>query len=108
MNFDISFTFKTEESEVIRFLNSNAKDFYLYKHHFKDKNFCSIFKGSLQTAMVDIERTIRGTFGCEMHLENIDTNLLKKMFPNATKNIFNIDVDLLFMGKFLETLRNIN
>ena len=108
MKFNIVFGSKPEEKEAIKFLNSKARDFYLNKHSFIGANFYSIFKGNLQVAMVDIERTIRGTFGCDIFLKNVDINLLKLMFPNATTSIFKVNNDSLFMGRILETLRNIN
>ena len=108
MKFNIAFGLKPVEQEAIKFLNSKARDFYLNKHIFIYENFYSIFKGNLQVAMVDIERTIRGTFGCDIFLKNADVNLLKLMFPNATTSIFKVNNDLLFMGRILETLRNIN
>ena len=69
MKFNIVFGSKPEEKEAIKFLNSKARDFYLNKHSFIGANFYSIFKGNLQVAMVDIERTIRGTFGCDIFLK---------------------------------------
>ena len=110
MNFDIKL-YKTENiSDVIKFLNSKARDFYQDKHTFKSNKYDSYFKANLQVAMVDIERTIRGTFGCDIFLKYADPDFVKQMFPNAYTNVFRIrnDHDFKMMGRALETLRNIN
>lgn len=103
--------YKTENmNDVIRFLNSRARDFYQSKHTFKSNKYDSYFKANLQVAMVDIERTFRGTFGCDIFLKYADRDFVKEMFPNAYTKVFRIrdDHDFKMMGRALETLRNIN
>ena len=110
MNFNIKLYNTESTKDIIRFLNSKARDFYQSKHTFKSSNYESYFKANLQVAMVDIERTIRGTFGCDIFMKYADADFIKQLFPNAYTNVFRVrdDHDFKMMGRALETLRNIN
>ncbi len=110
MRFNLRLFKNTDEKEMIRFLNSKARSFYQSKHTFYTPKFESYFKSNLQVAMVDIERTIRGVFGCDIFSKYADKEMLCAMFPNGCNNIFNIKSDngLLMFGRSLETLRNMN
>ena len=101
---------KSSYEDAIHFLNSDAKSFYSSNHKFIDKDYETFFKSSLLTALVDLDRVIRGTFNCDIFLKNADLGSLKTMFPNAINNIFNIktDEDIKKLGHLLEILRNIN
>lgn len=101
---------KSSYEDAIHFLNSDAKSFYSLNHKFIDKDYETFFKSSLLTALVDLDRVIRGTFNCDIFLKNADLGSLKTMFPNAINNIFNIktDEDIKKLGHLLEILRNIN
>lgn len=109
MYFNIKIALQeNNEEELLRFLNSKARLFYDDRYTFRDKNFKIFFTSSLQLAIFELERCIRGTFNKDLSLKGVDIKLLKKMFPNACENIFNVKDDLTTMGKILEGLRNIN
>lgn len=94
-----------EKSEIYLFLNSKVKDVYCGKIDNEIINF----KSYILSVMIDIERTIRGTFNCDLILKNAKFYLFSQMFPNAC-NMFNIntDADLINIGKLLDWIRNIN
>lgn len=94
-----------EKSEIYLFLNSKVKDVYCAKIDNEIINF----KSYILSVMIDIERTIRGTFNCDLILKNAKFDLFSQMFPNAC-NMFNIntDADLINIGKLLDWIRNIN
>lgn len=97
------------EDEALRFLNSNARTFYSNNDDFEDIDYGVYLKVSLLTALIDLERTIRGTFNCDIFLKNGKASVLKTMFPNACKMFsINSDEDVIRLGRFLEDLRNIN
>ena len=110
MNFNIRLYNNSSVDEIIKFLNTKARSFYQSKHTFQSSNYECHFKANIQVAMVDIERTIRGTFGCDIFMKYADRNLLKEMFPNGYTNIFKVksEEDLKLMGRALEALRNMN
>lgn len=97
-------------NEMIKFLNSNAKEFYSGKHSFEFRQYGSFFKSNLLSALIELERVIKGTFGCDIFMKYANINDLKVMFPNATKTIFKLESsdDLKIMGRVLEILRNMN
>lgn len=55
-----------EKSEIYLFLNSKVKDVYCGKIDNEIINF----KSYILSVMIDIERTIRGTFNCDLILKN--------------------------------------
>lgn len=101
---------KSGKTEMIRFLNSKARDFYSCHHKFDMKQYSSFFKANLLTGLIDLERVIKGTFGCDIFMKYANIDDLKIMFPNATKEIFKLENEksLKQMGRILETLRNMN
>ena len=101
---------KNEPTEMIKFLNSSAKAFYQSQDKFLYHSYESFFKANFLSALIDLERTSKGTFNCDIYLKNGNINLLREMFPNAVKNIFVVEdkKSLLRMGRFLETVRNMN
>ena len=101
---------KSDKNEMIRFLNSKARDFYNCEHKFEFKQYSSFFKANLLSGLIDLERVIKGTFGCDIFMKYANINDLKIMFPNATKNIFKLENEnsLKLMGRILEILRNMN
>ena len=60
---------KSSYEDAIHFLNSDAKSFYSSNHKFIDKDYETFFKSSLLTALVDLDRVIRGTFNCDIFLK---------------------------------------
>ena len=101
---------RSDKNEMIRFLNSKARDFYNCKHKFELKQYSSFFKANLLSGLIDLERVIKGTFGCDIFMKYANIDDLKIMFPNATKNIFKLENEksLKLMGRILEILRNMN
>ena len=93
--------------ESLKTFNIKAKDFYKGDNIFsiEDKNR---LKAALLTGIIDFERAIRGTFGADLSLKDVDINKIQTMFPNACKNIFKVNGDLTHMGRFIEMLRNAN
>ena len=59
------FDFKHNKDDIIEFLNSRADSFYNGKLKFFDRSYDSRYKANLLDGMIDIERTIRGVFGCD-------------------------------------------
>lgn len=108
MYFDIA-NKSCNEDDLIRFLNSSAKDFYDNKFTFKDEQYFMLLKSRILAGLTDVERVIRGTFDCDLYLKNANCDMLKEMFPNAYK-MFKIDNDndIERLGSFLSTFRNIN
>ena len=101
---------RSDNDEMIRFLNSKAKDFYNCHHKFEFRQYSSSFKANLLTGLIDLERVIKGTFGCDIYMKYANIDDLKIMFPNATKEIFKLENEdsLKLMGRILENLRNMN
>lgn len=103
-------TKKINLNDIICFLNTKAIDFYKSKISFSKKNYEYYFKSSLLSALLDFERTIKGTFGCDIFLKNADITVLKDNYPNFFSSIFDVEdhKDLRRVGNLLEILRNIN
>ena len=101
---------RNDKTEMIRFLNSKARDFYNCNHKFEFKQYSSFFKTNLLTGLIDLERVIKGTFGCDIFMKYANIDDLNIMFPNATKEIFKLENEdsLKQMGRMLEILRNMN
>lgn len=97
-------------NDVISFLNSSTKAFYNDEPRFLMSSFKNYFKSYLQSALVDIERTIRGTFCCGFSLETVNIKKIKQMYPNICENIFKVktDNDIKRISNFLSNARNIN
>lgn len=110
MAFIINTRNSSNINDVIEFLNTTAQDFYSGKIQFVDKSFFSRLKANFLSGLIDIERTIRGTFGCDLSMVSIDESLLKQMYPNACLDLFNKgdSVDIEKMSYYLTSLRNIN
>ena len=108
MYYDL--THKKFDDTLISFLNSSAKSFYLDEHTYKDAVFPNLLKANILSAVIDIERTIKGTFGCDLSLSNVSVLKLKQIFPNVCQEIFHItdsqSVD--FLGSILSSIRNMN
>ena len=77
------FDFKHNKDDIIEFLNSRADRFYNGKLEFFDRSYDSRYKANLLDGMIDIERTIRGVFGCDLSLKTADYDLIKQMYPHA-------------------------
>lgn len=97
-------------NDLVKLLNFSAQDFYKGKIQIADKSYFSKLKAILLSGMIDIERTIRGTFGCDFSLVSADENLLMQMYPNACLTMFNKEesVDLEKLSYYLTSLRDIN
>lgn len=108
MYFDIQVN-KCDANEIIKFLNSSARDFYDSKDSFKDKMYEISLKAAITSGLTDIERVIRGTFDCDLLLKNADCEALNRMFPNACR-MFDISSNekVIKFGEFLSMFRNIN
>lgn len=101
--------FKHNKDDAIKFLNSTANSFYNGKLEFLDRSYESRYKANLLGGMIDIERTIRGTFGCDLSLSTASYELIKQMYPYACK-LFEINKqdDLHKLSKLLSSLRDLN
>ena len=89
MNFNlISHSAENDVEEYIRFLNIPAREFYGDEHTFQDPLFSNSIKGILLSGFVELERTLKGTFGCDLHLDSVHFKTIKKMFPNALDKMF--------------------
>ncbi len=110
MVFKIGICAQNSINECILFLNSPAESFYDGEIEFTDKTYFGRFKGNLLSGMIDIERTIRGTFGSDFSLINCDKDMFKNMFPNVCESMFKKgkDFDIDKISYFLSSLRNIN
>lgn len=99
-----------DQNELIRFLNTRAIVFYRDHCLFNQSVYKNHFKGNLQSAIIDIERTFRGTFGCDFALKSVDVDLLREMFPHAINDIFKVEDedDLATLSAILTSFRNIN
>lgn len=105
----MEFDFRRHKNDIIEFLNSTADGFYNGELKFYDLSYESRYKANLLGGMIDIERTIRGTFGCDFSLETADFSLIKRMYPHACEILsINGKDDLPKMGKLLNSLRNLN
>lgn len=80
---------KNDENEIIRFLNSSAKSFYNGSNTYGDNSFDIVLKSAFLSGITDLERTIRGTFDCDLNFANVDIATLNKMFPCAAA-MFNV------------------
>lgn len=100
---------KNDENEIIRFLNSSARSFYSGSNTYGDKSFDIVLKSAFFSGITDLERTIRGTFDCDLNFANVDIVMLNKMFPCATA-MFNVSnfYELSRLSRFLTLFRNIN
>ena len=100
---------KNDENEIIRFLNSSARSFYSGSNTYGDKSFDIVLKSAFLSGITDLERTIRGTFDCDLNFANVDIVMLNKMFPCATA-MFNVSnfYELSRLSRFLTLFRNIN
>ncbi|MBO4856791.1 MAG: hypothetical protein J5511_05440 [Bacilli bacterium] len=96
--------------DFIKLLNCPARDFYCGKLQFVDKTFFSKLKSNLLGAIIDIERTIRGTFGCDLSMVSINEEMFARMYPNACLNMFRVNgvTDYKKISYFLSSIRNIN
>lgn len=103
------FDFKHNKDDIIEFLNSRADSFYNGKLEFFDRSYDSRYKANLLDGMIDIERTIRGVFGCDLSLETADYDLIKQMYPHACDmlSIHNQN-DLSKLSQLLNSLRDLN
>lgn len=110
MAFNIGTKNNSGINDVIEFLNTTAQDFYNGKIKFVDKSYFSRLKANFLGGIIDVERTIRGTFGCDLSMVSIDENQLKQMYPNACLTMFNDgdSVDIEKLSYYLTSLRNIN
>jgi len=97
-------------NDIISFLNSSTRAFYNDEPRFLMSSFKNYFKSFLQSALVDIERTIRGTFCCGFSLETVNIEKIKQMYPNICENMFKVktDNDIKRISNFLSNARNIN
>lgn len=100
---------KNDENEIIRFLNSSAKSFYNGSNTYGDNSFEIVLKSAFLSGITDLERTIRGTFDCDLNFANVDIAMLNKMFPCAAA-MFNVSnsYGLSRLSRFLTLFRNIN
>ena len=110
MAFNIGTRNNSNINDVIELLNMTAQDFYKGKIQFVDRSYFSHLKANILSGIIDIERTIRGTFGCDLSMASIDENILKQMYPNACLTMFNDgnSVDIEKLSYYLTSLRNIN
>ena len=110
MAFNIGITNNSDTNDVIKLLNTTAQDFYNGKIQFVDKSYFSRLKANLLGGIIDVERTIRGTFGCDLSMASVDESQLKQMYPNACLTMFNDgeSVDIEKISYYLTSLRNIN
>ena len=103
------FDFKHNKDDIIEFLNSTADSFYNGKIEFFDRSYDSRYKANLLDGMIDIERTIRGVFGCDLSLETADYDLIKQMYPHACDMLsINDQNDLSKLSHLLNSLRDLN
>ena len=93
---------------ALKFFNSKAKDLYKSDSEIVTADFKNRFKATFLNGMIDFERVIRGSFGSDLSLRYADISILKKMFPYACNQIFDVDNNLLLTGETMESLRNIN
>ena len=49
---------------------------------------CKSLGDDYRVTTIDLERVIKGTFGCDIYMKYANIDDLKIMFPNATKEIF--------------------
>ena len=98
------------KNDAIEFLNTKALDFYQGKIEFIDNKDKYKIRASFLKALITIERTIRGTFNCDLSLCSVDISLFKKMFSNVCDNLFTINSkeDLKFLSDILISFRNLN
>ena len=110
MTLNIGTRNNSDINDVISFLNTTAQDFYFGKLQFVDRSYFSRLKANFLGGIIDIERTIRGTFGCDLSMVSVDENQLKQMYPNACSTMFSkgesVDIDKI--SYYLTSLRNIN
>ena len=105
----MKFDFKNNPNDIIGFLNSTAVSFYNGELEFLNRSYDSRYKANLLGGMIDIERTIRGTFGCDLSLETADYCLIKQMYPHACEMLnINGQDDLPRLSQLLNSLRDIN
>lgn len=103
------FDFKHNKDDIIEFLNSTADSFYNGKLEFLDRSYDSRYKANLLGGMIDVERTIRGVFGCDLSLETADYDLIKQMYPHACDMLsINDQNDLSKLSQLLNSLRDLN
>lgn len=97
-------------NEAILVLNLTAEDFYLSTRYRAEQSYFSRLKACLLAGLIDIERTIRGTFGCDLSMASADGKMLRDMYPNACLSMFTNgrDVDIAKLSHYLTSLRNIN
>lgn len=104
--------FLDNPDEIIKFYNAPIEDFYRGSFVFvgKQQDFSNKFKSDLLYFLVEVERVIKATFNTDLGLYNANLKQFKKMFPNISGNIFDIQTenDLLIFGDLLKTSRNIN
>ena len=94
--------------EVIAFLNSPAIDFYKNRHQFSSPTYAMHIKSILLAMMNVVERTIRGSFDCDLYLKNVNAAKMREMFP-AGCQILEIEDGKFYVGsRILNWLRNIN
>ena len=109
MHFDLAFGRKNHYEEAIKLLNQSARSFYLGEHTYTDSNYPILLKAIILSGFVDFERTIRGTFGCDLHMDSADELSFYKMFPNACRILgIRDDESLKKRGFLIDTFRNIN
>ena len=110
MKLNIGHKNNSNINDLVKLLNFSAQNFYKGKIQIADKSYFSNLKAILLSGMIDIERTIRGTFGCDFSLVSADENLLKKMYPNACLTMFNNEESVNFekLSYYLTSLRDIN
>ena len=70
-----------DTDDIIAFLNSSAESFYKGRFRFLRSSFKNYFKGFLQSELVDIERTIRGTFECGFFLSEPQVQTVSELKP---------------------------
>lgn len=104
------FDFKHNSQQTIEFLNLSAETFYNGKVDFLDRSYDGRLRANLLGGMLDIERTIRGSFGCDFSLSTANVAMLKEMYPNACNNLLKIECesDKEKLSYYLTSLRNLN
>lgn len=109
MKFNLGRREERNLRDLVGFLRCPAIDFYSNKLEFDDPDYSMFVKSTLLNAFNDAERTIKGTFNCDLGLREVKYTMFKKMFPVAC-NVLKIDSadGLKKAGYILSSLRNIN
>lgn len=108
MYFDLTLN-KNKPDEMFKLLNSSAREFYFGNNEYQDNHFPIVLKGIILSGMIDFERTLRGTFGSDLHMDYVDLDVFKEMYPWAC-HMFHINnpTRLKTIGLMLDAFRNMN